>query len=152
MTRDPGDQGDCCEFAVCMCGIVSGRASPDFTPGRPLGFVSDDELTALYRNAVALVQPSTYEGFGFPPLEAMRLGTPVVTTRCSSLPEVVGGAAEYVDPADDAQLCDVLRALLHDEQRRTRLSNAGRARAALFSWNETARLTLEAFDEARSLA
>lgn len=141
--------------SLVLAGPRRKRAQPEWSLApwvHTLGFVSDEELTALYRNAVALVQPSTYEGFGFPPLEAMRLGTPVVSTRCSSLPEVVGDAADYVDPYDDAELSAALVRLLSDEPHRAAMGAAGRARASLFSWNETARLTLRAFDEARELA
>ncbi len=140
---------------LVLAGPRRKRAQPEWTRApwvRTLGFVTDEELTALYRNAVALVQPSTYEGFGFPPLEAMRLGTPVVSTRCSSLPEVVGDAADYVDPHDDLELSAALLRLLSDATHRADMASAGRSRAALFTWSETARLTLQAFDEARALA
>ena len=116
---------------------------------RTLGFVSDEELTVLYRNAATMVMPSMYEGFGLPVLEAMRLGTPVVCARASSLPEVGGDAAAWFDPHDEADLAATISAVLTDDLRRARMRAAGLRRAALFSWDETAERTLEAFDEAR---
>jgi alpha-1,3-rhamnosyl/mannosyltransferase len=115
---------------------------------RTLGFVDENDLAALYRSAEALVVPSTYEGFGLPPLEAMQLGTPVVCARASSLPEVGGEAAAWVDPHDDGQLAAILTRLLGDPSLRASMRRAGLAQAARFSWDETARRTLSAFDEA----
>ena len=80
-----------------------------------LGYVSDAELAALYGRALALAYPSKYEGFGLPPLEAMVLGCPVITTRGTSLPEVCGDAAVYVDPDDPASLARAVTAVAADE-------------------------------------
>jgi alpha-1,3-rhamnosyl/mannosyltransferase len=110
--------------------------------------VSDGDLAALYRAATALVQPSTYEGFGLPVLEAMRLGAPVICARAASLPEVAGDAAAWFDPADGAGLAAAITRVLSDDGLRAAMRDAGTRRAAEFSWNETARRTLEAFDEA----
>jgi glycosyltransferase involved in cell wall biosynthesis len=118
---------------------------------RTLGFVSDADLAVLYRNAAALVMPSTYEGFGLPVLEAMGLGTPVICARASSLPEVGGDAGLWVDPDSDAQLAAAISRVLSDERLRGTLRAASLRQAANFSWDETTRLTLQAFDEAHKL-
>jgi len=119
---------------------------------RTLGVVSDPDLLALYRGATCFVMPSTYEGFGLPVLEAMRHGTPVVCARSSSLPEVAGDAAVWFDPADEHALALALQAVLSDDALRARLRAAGIARAARFSWRDTARATLDAFEEVASAA
>jgi len=124
---------------------------PDASWMHTLGFVSDADLAALYRNAVALVMPSTYEGFGLPVLEAMRLGTPVICARASSLPEVAGDAALWVKPDDAAELAATISRVLGDESLRGTLSAGSLRRSAAFSWDETARRTLTAFDEAHKL-
>ncbi len=125
--------------------------SPDTVWMQTLGFVSDAELTALYRNAAALVMPSTYEGFGLPVLEAMRLGTPVICARASSLPEVAGDAALWVKPDDHAELAAAISSVLDDRTLRAALSAGSLRQARTFSWDDTARNTLNAFDEAHEL-
>lgn len=101
-----------------------------------LGRVSDADREALYQAAAAVVMPSLYEGFGFPLLEAMRRGAPVVTTAVSSLPEIGGEAACYVDdPADATVFARVLQAAIDD---RGRLGALGRERAAGFTWERCA--------------
>jgi glycosyltransferase involved in cell wall biosynthesis len=125
---------------------------PDVPWCREIGFVSDGDLAALYRHAVAVVVPSHYEGFGLPVLEAMQSGAAVVCARTSSLPEVAGAAAAFVDPDDESGLVETLRRLLDDRPYRDALVLAGRARVAEFSWDDTARATLEVFDEAQRLA
>jgi len=102
-------------------------------------WASDDELLALYRGARMLVLPSLYEGFGLPALEAMACGTPVVVSRVASLPEVVGDAAVFVDPADVSSIADGIARLLSDEGLAKDLARRGPARARLFSWERTAR-------------
>ncbi|MGH7920047.1 MAG: glycosyltransferase family 4 protein [Candidatus Dormibacteraceae bacterium] len=98
-----------------------------------LGRVSDEDRDALYQEAAAVVVPSLYEGFGFPLLEAMRRGAPVVAAATSSLPEVGGDAALYVnDPADAAAFAEVLSQAIGQRSERVRL---GRARAAHFTWD-----------------
>ncbi len=113
-----------------------------------LGFVDDDDLVSLYRGARALVVPSLYEGFGLPVLEAMQLGTPVICARTSSLPAVGGSAARYVSPTDEGQLALAIADLLTDDDAYHTARRAGLEQAAHFSWDETARLTLGAFDAA----
>ena len=119
---------------------------------RTLGFVSDDDLVTLFRCARALIAPSSYEGFGLPPLEAMALGTPVIAARASSLPEVGGDAAVYVGPDDDAALATEIRRVLDDDAHHAALSAGSIAQSRRFSWDETARGTLAAFDDAIALA
>ncbi len=115
---------------------------------RHVGYVSDEQLVALYRRATALVFPSRYEGFGLPVLEAMRLGTPVICGISSSLPEVAGDAAEYCDVTEAASLADAMERLLNESARAALLRERGQQRAAQFSWATTARLTFEAFERA----
>jgi len=106
---------------------------------RFLGYVQDTDLPALYRGAELFVFPSLYEGFGFPPLEAMACGCPVVCSNSSSLPEVVGDAAILVDPTDEEQIARALYAGLTEATLRERLIERGLARAALFTWPAAAR-------------
>lgn len=106
---------------------------------RFFGFVPDATLAALYRLASVFAFPSLYEGFGLPPLEAMACGTPVVTSRLSSLPEVVGDAALLVDPYDEEDIADGLERVLVEPGLGERLAQAGRARVAAFSWERSVR-------------
>lgn len=105
---------------------------------RVLGHVTDDELAALYGSCAAFCYPSLYEGFGLPVLEAMRAGAPVITSVLSSLPEVAGDAAEYVDPRDTDQITRAMERLLTDASRREELARQGRERAKIYSWSATA--------------
>ena len=102
------------------------------------GFVSDPALAALLEGARALAYPSVYEGFGFPPLQAMAAGVPVITTSAGALRETCGGAALLVDPGDRDGLASALLAAVADEARRSILITAGRARSADFTWSATA--------------
>lgn len=112
---------------------------------RALGYVPGDLRPALHAGARAFVYPSLYEGFGFPPLEAMACGTPVLTSNVSSLPEVVGDAALLVDPEDVSALAEGLTRLWGDDRLRDELRARGLARAREFSWDRTARLTLDVY-------
>jgi glycosyltransferase involved in cell wall biosynthesis len=100
--------------------------------------VSDAELPALYRNASMFVYPSYAEGFGMPPLEAMASGTPVVCSKATALPEVVGDAGLLVDPSSVAQIRGAMALLLEDRGLAEKLSKAGLAKAQEFSWNAAA--------------
>lgn len=102
------------------------------------GWISDAERSDLLAGAAALVHPARYEGFGFPPLEAMQAGTPVVTTDGGALPEIVGDAALVVPTGDTDALEEAVDRLLSDPGLADRLVAAGRARAAGFTWERTA--------------
>jgi glycosyltransferase involved in cell wall biosynthesis len=112
---------------------------------RFLGYVADDTLAVLYRLASVFVFPSLYEGFGLPPLEAMASGTPVVTSNVSSLPEVAGDAAVFVDPYDVGSIVDGMRRVLTDRALAESLRHRGLRRAREFSWERSARRTLEVY-------
>ena len=110
------------------------------------GYFSDDELPIVYNLAQALVYPSTYEGFGFPPMEAMACGTPVIATDVAALAENIGPAGLLIPPLDEQALTDALQTLLNNPALQMRLSQAGIKRAAEFSWERTARLTLQIYE------
>jgi glycosyltransferase involved in cell wall biosynthesis len=95
------------------------------------------------------VFPSVYEGIGLDPLEALACGTPVVCSNRSSLPEVMGDAALLVDPDDSAALAGAIERVLTDADLRQELSELGPPQAGKFTWDETARRTIAAYEEAR---
>jgi glycosyltransferase involved in cell wall biosynthesis len=115
---------------------------------RMLGWVSAEELEGLWAITEAFVFPSLYEGFGLPVLEAMARGVPVACSDASSLPEVAGDAALMFDPHDRAALAAAIGSLLGDRELRERLRGRGLARAREFTWERTARLTLESYRRA----
>ena len=110
-----------------------------------LGPVSEPTLRALYHGAAALVYPSRYEGFGLPLVEAMASGTPVLASRAASIPEVVGESGILLDPDDPGRWADAIVDVMTDAVLRARLRTAGLARAAMFSWERTARITLDVY-------
>jgi glycosyltransferase involved in cell wall biosynthesis len=114
---------------------------------RFLGYVSDADLVWLYRGASLFAYLSLHEGFGFPPLEAMACGAPVLASRGSALEENLNGAADLIDPAD-ASACEASFAvLLTDPARRDHLIGLGHQRASSFRWDRTARLVLDCYQE-----
>jgi glycosyltransferase involved in cell wall biosynthesis len=116
-----------------------------------IGYVRPDEASALLSGSLGLAFPSSYEGFGFPALEAMACGAPVLTSNVSALPELVGEAAVLVDPRDDASIAEGLLRIVTDESLRQRLREAGLARAARYDWDETARATAAALHAAAAV-
>ena len=111
-------------------------------------WVSAEELEGLWALAEAFVFPSLYEGFGLPVLEAMARGVPVACSNASSLPEVAGDAALLFDPRDESAIAEALRRLLDDPELRERLRARGLARVAKFTWERTARLTIDSYRRA----
>jgi glycosyltransferase involved in cell wall biosynthesis len=111
------------------------------------GYVPETDLPALYSGALCFVYPSFFEGFGLPPLEAMKCGAPVVVGNTTSLPEVVGDAALAVDPFDVDAIAGAIKRLINDPALRKELSVKGQERASAFSWRETARQTLKVYEE-----
>lgn len=105
---------------------------------RRVGWVEEADRPALLRNAAVYAYPSLYEGFGFPPLEAMSVGVPVVATRTGSLPEVCGDGAVLVPPRDAEPLADALRHVLDDSNHRADLIRRGHENAAQYSWDGAA--------------
>lgn len=129
--------------------VFAGAGGPGDGPGVVrTGPIGDGALRTLYAHARALVFPSTYEGFGLPPLEAMTHGCPVVAARAGALPEVCGNAALYVDPGSAESIADAMRRVLHDGGLRAELIAAGRRRAACLTWDEAARRMLEEIERA----
>jgi glycosyltransferase involved in cell wall biosynthesis len=108
-----------------------------------LGPIAHEELPDHYLSADLFVYPSLYETFGLPPLEAMAAGCPVVAANSSSIPEVVGDAAELVDPFDVGAIARGMMRVLTDAPRRAELIERGRIRAATFTWERASRQTLE---------
>ncbi|GAH85531.1 unnamed protein product, partial [marine sediment metagenome] len=113
-------------------------------------FVPEADLPVYYSGAEVFVLPSVYEGFGFPPLEAMACGCPVVTSNTSSLPEVVGEAGIMVNPLDTDSLAEAMRQVLTDDKLRKEMVRKGLEQANKFSWEKVARETLEVYNQVAS--
>jgi glycosyltransferase involved in cell wall biosynthesis len=126
------------------------EASPCVGRIRRLGYVADESLPMLYAGADALAYVSLFEGFGLPPLEGMAMGTPVITSSVSSMPETVGDAAVKVDPTDVGSISRALALVLTDSAKAARLREAGPERARQFTWERCARETIEVYRRAIS--
>ena len=115
---------------------------------RLIGYVDEQWLPLLYSGASCFVFPSLYEGFGFPVLEAMACGCPVVSSGVSAIPEVVGGAGLLLDdPRDENLLAEAVSRILEDQDLRAQLRAEGIKQASHFSWRKTARETLKIFTD-----
>lgn len=131
------------DFDVVIAGGQNPRvfagSSGDLPPSvKYVGYVSDEELKALYENAACFVFPSIYEGYGLPPTEAMACGCPVVAAKAASIPEVCGDAAIYFDPNDSVDLARVLASVMGDPGLRAELRKKGLARAGTMLWRNAA--------------
>lgn len=115
---------------------------------RILDYVQDRDLAALYSGARLFVFASLKEGFGLPILEAMSVGCPVLTSNCSSMPEVAGDAALYVDPFDIDSISNGLLKIANDSELRSRLSRSGKERVAEFTWEKTAEKMIQIYRRA----
>lgn len=111
------------------------------------GYVTDQELVTIYKNAKCFVMPSFEEGFGIPILEAMALGCPVVSSNTASLPEVGGDAVLYFNPKDQGDMVEKINMVLKSEKLRKDLIEKGMERVGLFSWEELAKETLEVYKQ-----
>ena len=112
------------------------------------GYVDQKDLPAVYAGARLFVYPSLHEGFGFPPIEAMACGVPVISTLSSSLVENLEGAAELVTPNDITALADAIRRLLTDDALRATRRTQGLKRASRYRWDQTAKQTLASYQAA----
>ena len=111
------------------------------------GFVPDEKLAVLFKNAIAYIFPSFYEGFGLPPLEAMANGCPVVSSDKSSLPEILGEAAVYFNPEDEKEMLSQIERIIDDERLRQGLIEKGYKQAKMYSWKKCAEETLAVYRE-----
>ena len=111
-----------------------------------IGYVAEPDLPALFSAAASFVYPSYFEGFGLPVLEAMQCGTPVIAGNRTSIPEIAGDAALLFDPFDSQALAAALAQVMDDGELRASLRKRGLARAAQFSWQDTARRTLKVYE------
>lgn len=112
------------------------------------GFLPDQELWALYRSATVFVSLSLWEGFGFPLLEAMAAGLPVIASKVGSIPELVGDAAMLVDPDDSPSVVLAMERVLQDENLRRCIADRARQRVKEFNWRKAAKETLDVFQRA----
>ncbi len=110
-----------------------------------LDYLNDDVVAEFYKRADVFVYPSHYEGFGMPVLEAMTLGTPVICSNNSSLPEVAGDAAVMIDSIDEIAIADAIMEVISDRKFRQQLIDRGRERSVQFSWHHTAQETLRGY-------
>lgn len=113
-----------------------------------LGFVTDEQLNLLYHKCYAMIYPSFYEGFGLPVLEAMTAGAPVITSNTTSLPEVGGSAALYIDPSNRTSISEAMQMLQKDTNLRNRMIKRGLVQANKFGWDKTAEVIYRALGDA----
>ncbi len=112
--------------------------------------VSDEELVKIYNQASLFIFPSFYEGFGLPPLEAMACGTPVITSRLSSMPEVCSDAAGYVDPYDIVDIAKKIQTVLENDKLQQDMRSKGLEHIKQFSWEQAADMHMKVFEKALS--
>jgi glycosyltransferase involved in cell wall biosynthesis len=125
--------------AIAQVGLDDGQC-------KILGYVTDDEMSALYSGATAFVYPSLYEGFGLPALEAMSCNTPVIASNASAIPEITGDAALLIDPKNENQIADAMLEVATSSEEAARLRRLGADRVRKFSWARTAGELLQVFE------
>lgn len=135
------------DFEVVMAGGAFPRVFNGQQVALPVnvcqvGYVSNQELRALYENARGFIFPSFYEGFGIPVLEAMAFGCPVISSNAASLPEVGGEAVLYFDPANPQEIAEKIACLVDQPDLQTELREMGSRQLEKFSWQQTARQTV----------
>ena len=116
-----------------------------------LGYVDDEELAWLYNNCFSFVYPSLYEGFGLPVLEAMTCGAAVITSNTTSLPEVAGDAAHYINPFDEQDMSRAFKKIAEDADYRKELKGKAARQAQKFSWGKTAREVLDIYRQVTAM-
>ena len=142
---------ECRELQLVVAGGSGWNSNPIFNKAQSscdiifTGYISESEKTTLYQNAALFAFPSLYEGFGIPILEAMSVGTPVLSSNTSSMPEVAGDAAVLVDPLSVDDIADGMYRLLTDETLRAEKIAAGYTQAAKFSWDDSAQKLMELY-------
>jgi len=149
------------EVQLLLCGVPS-LARPKFMEiakqlgmhdqVAQLGFLSDQEIALLLSRSEGLVYPSLYEGFGLPILEAMAAGAPVITSNKTSMPEIAGNAAMFVDPENVLAIADAMRECFVNTTLKTELRSRGYERAKTFRWEDTAEQTLGTYRKALGIA
>lgn len=111
-----------------------------------LGFIPEKDMVALHATATCLAYPSLYEGFGLPLVKSLKVGTPIITSDVSSMPEIVGKSAILIDPTSVDQIAKALEKILHSQKLRNRLSLEGVTQSNKFSWSKTASQTLNVYN------
>ena len=111
------------------------------------GFISDNELVYFYRHALAYIFPSKYEGFGLPPLEAMAQGCPVASSNQASMPEILGDAAIFFDPDNEAEMIEKILVLINDSRLREEIKSKGREHVKKYDWDKCADQTLKIYKQ-----
>jgi glycosyltransferase involved in cell wall biosynthesis len=138
-----GADAPICVVAGASNNAVFKQSESNYKNMIKVGYVSDEELKALYQHAACFVFPSFYEGFGIPPMEAMSLGCPVIASTAEAVQEVCGDAALYFDPNQPKELAQRLKEFFTDSQLPIKLAQAGHSRASQFSWQHGAKLNLQ---------
>lgn len=110
-----------------------------------IGFKDDSELAYIYKNALVYILPSLYEGFGLTALEAFSMGCPVIASNTSSIPEVCGKAAAYINPGDSESIKNAVEKVIQDSKLRNDLVKLGFKQAKKFSWNECCCKTIDVY-------
>ena len=151
------------EYQLVIAGRLHLLGHPLYPDPRPLvreldmgdriiftGQIREQDKAPLYSGATAFLFPSLYEGFGIPVLEAMACGAPVITSRVSALPEVVGDAGVLIDPYSEPAISEALGELLTSPKRRQELGQRARDRSRVFSWRQVAEQTVAVYEEVRA--